>query len=201
MNNSVLRLQCCAPVHTHSVTVLLGKESAGNTWWSSMLLHTTFRSDVRIFPPLLGRSSYDLHSDDTAELLLLPPSSTIANNCNRSTLIFTLPHKPAAAWVKQAIFWYEQGRRATDTQYVCYEETWSPQPVKDTFAIIGSIEPSSSIACEAFPELGGTQTDRGVLLCLSVFSFKIPPRSWCVHFLQTRESTVFTCRVCSLVIQ
>lgn len=62
-------------VWTHSVTVLLGNESAGSTWWRSMLLQTTFLS------PLFERSSKDLQSDEPAEL---PPSSTTTDHHRRT---------------------------------------------------------------------------------------------------------------------
>lgn len=57
-----------------------------------MLLHTILRSDAGLLAALFGRPSSDLQSDDDiAELLLLQQttSSRIANNCNRSTLMFT----------------------------------------------------------------------------------------------------------------
>lgn len=78
-------------IYTYKVTVLLGKESGGNTWRSSILLQTTFLSAVAtdgvLFPALFERSSYDLQSDDSADPS--PLSSKTSNNCNKSTA-FTL---------------------------------------------------------------------------------------------------------------
>lgn len=71
-------------VGTHSVTVLLGKEPAGSTWWSSMLLQTTFLS------PLFERSSKDLQSDEPPELRASSAATTTEHH-SRSGPILAAP--------------------------------------------------------------------------------------------------------------
>lgn len=186
---SVLHLVC-----THSVTVLLGKVCGGNTWWSSMLLHTTFLSDCTVLPAPFEPS--DLQSDDDGDddcgdggdPAEEPVSSTSTNNCNRSEPIFSFMSHATRKAVQheEECSGTAHGRRLIDTEPLCYKVIWKPKR-KETFASIlfGSSEPSSSISRHTLSLLGGFQSDRGALLCLPADSFMMPfPSRRCARFLQ-----------------
>lgn len=142
--------------NTHSATVPLGIEAGGTTWWSSMLLHTTF---WLLAPPFCFSPS-GLQSDDggTELLLLHKPSSRTANVRNTSTLIFLLLLFSSRTSTNLQQHWARKRNISIAVLSLRNPDLPSLQR-RTTMArtLFVSCRPSSSISLRAFPSLHGGQ--------------------------------------------